>query len=475
MDDGVYVPPYEEPGSGGVEGTGPGAEVPDWNIGQGWSFGNIVDIEDELGTELEQGLQELENMGFDTNLEINGGIGAFFGIEVVDDDVMVNGEECYDVEVYGALGIDLGIEADVDGSTAFLGSTITVDGVGDGKAKGEAVLEGNMYFTTDQLAIAKIDLTVTADLKADVHIDATIEAEGEKMDITADASISVDDVEIQFILSFDPPLKIFDFPIKEGDVWYVPHMDTEVSGSLNAQGTVKTEITATIPGEPAMDESDTVDLSNEIGDNDFFEIVPGGPGDWYGEGGGTEFTCTDLIGDNIYIIETSADDAMAFIDLPGTRQLDSILDPTSMIGDSSAGVEFDANSGFVTGVTMNGEVMTDTVTMEEVKDFTADPQGEVADVTGGAGGDSGIFGLILIIIIVVVVVVVMVVVIKGRQKPQQPQYQQQPYPQQQPYQQQPYDGQQQNYQQPPPPPQQPPQQYPPQENPQQPPPPPPQQ
>ncbi len=449
-------------GGGGVEGTGVGAPVPDWSIGDGWAFGNIVDIEDEMGTEIKDGLQQLDDMGFETNLEINGGLGVYFGIEVIDDDVMIGDNECYNVEVAGGFGIDLGIEADVDGSTAFLGSTISVDGKGDGFAKGEVILEGNMYFTTDQLAIAKIDMTMTAELKAEVHIDATVKAEGETMDITADASIDVDDVEIVFQLTFDPPIKLFDFPIKEGDVWYVPHMDTEVTGVLNAKGTITTDISATIPGEPSTNEKDTINLATEIGNNNFFEVIPGGPGDWYGYGGGAMFTCTDLIGENIYVIETNAGDAFSFFDMSGTRQFTDILDPTSLIGDGNVGVQYDASSGFITGATMDGEVMTETVTMDEVKDFTASPQAEVADVTGGAGGSS-LFGFLLLIIIVVVVVVIIVVVVQKNKKPQQPQYappQQQYAPQQPQY-----------YEQPPAPPQQQPQQYPPQD--QQPPPPPP--
>ncbi len=451
----AVTPGYTGGIGAGIEGTGPGAPVPIWNIGDGWSFGNIVDIEKEMGTEINQGLQQLNDMGFNTNLDINGGFGVFLGAEVIADDVSVNGYECYNVEVTGGAGIDVGIEADVDGSTAFLGTTVSVDGTGDGFAKGEMVLEGNVYFTTDQLAIAKIDLTATADLKAEVHIDATVVMNGETQDFKADTSIDVDGVEVTFQLSFNPPLKLFDFPIKEGDVWYVPHADTEVTGVLNAKGTITTDVDATIPGEPPMKETETRNLASEIGNNDFYEVIPGG---W----DGARFECTQLIGNDIYMIEAGAGDMFGFIGMPGTRQLGG-LDPTSMV-DASSGVQYDSNSGFITGVTMNGEVITDSATMEEVKEFTTDPQGEVTSATGGAGGGS-LFTLILLLIIVVVVVLIVVVAVqkKKKQQPQQPQYAPPPpqYGVQQP----------QNYQQPPPPPQQPPQEYPPQG--QQPPPPPP--
>ncbi len=451
-------------GGGIVEGTGPGAQLPEWNIGNGWSFGNVVDFEEEFKDEIDQGLAEIKAQGFDANVDVSGGLGVYFGVEVVDDDKQVNGYECYDVHVKGGIGIDFSLEADVKGSMDLYGTIISIDGDGSVYAVGEAILDGHVYYTVDNLAITKIDLKITAELEAEAHVDATMTTNDVAQRVKMDAAIDIVDAEITFQLSFDPPVDMFQFPVKEGDVWYVPHTDTTVSGVLNAKGTVTTEISGSVPGEPPLDDKQTINLATEIGDNNFSEVVPGGPGgydDYYNFVSGTRFECTQLIGDNIYIIETSAGDAMALFDF-GTRQDVTDFLPIDSITEANAGVQYDANSGFITGATMNGEVVTDQVTMDEVESFVANPQGEVADETGGRADSGGLIGLLLLIMIVIVVVVVVVVLAGRNKKPQQPQQQYQD-PQQPQY-----------YQEQPPPPPQPPQQYPPQDQ-QPPPPPPPQQ
>lgn len=462
---------FEYTGGGGnggiVEGTGPGAQLPEWTIGDGWSFGKVVDLEKEFKDEIDEGLAEIRNQGFDANVDVAGGLGVYLGVEVIDDDKQVNGYECYDVKVTGGIGIDFSLDARVKGSMDIYGTSISIDGDGSAYAVGEAILDGHVYYTVDNLAIAKIDLTLTAELEAEAHIDATMTTNDVAQRVKLDASIDVVDVEITFQLSFDPPVDMFQFPVKVGDVWYVPRTDTTVSGVLNAKGTVTTEVTGSVPGEPPMDDKQIVNLATEIGDNNFSEVVPGGPGgydDYYNFVSGTRFECTQLIGDNIYIIETSAGDAMALFDF-GTRQDVTDFLPIDDLENTKAGMQYNANEGFITGATMNGEVVTDQVTMEEVETFVANPQGEVADETGGRADSGGLIGLLLLLIIVILVVVV-IVVIAGKKKPQQPQYYQ---PQQQQYQD---PNQPQYYQeQPPPTPEQPPQQYPPQD--QQPPPPPP--
>ena len=451
-------------GGGIVEGTGPGAQLPEWNIGNGWSFGNVVDFEEEFKDEIDQGLAEIKAQGFDANVDVSGGLGVYFGVEVVDDDKQVNGYECYDVHVKGGIGIDFSLEADVKGSMDLYGTIISIDGDGSVYAVGEAILDGHVYYTVDNLAITKIDLKITAELEAEAHVDATMTTNDVAQRVKMDAAIDIVDAEITFQLSFDPPVDMFQFPVKEGDVWYVPHTDTTVSGVLNAKGTVTTEISGSVPGEPPLDDKQTINLATEIGDNNFSEVVPGGPGgydDYYNFVSGTRFECTQLIGDNIYIIETSAGDAMALFDF-GTRQDVTDFLPIDSITEANAGVQYDANSGFITGATMNGEVVTDQVTMDEVESFVANPQGEVADETGGRADSGGLIGLLLLLMIVIVVVVVVVVLAGRNKKPQQPQQQYQD-PQQPQY-----------YQEQPPPPPQPPQQYPPQDQ-QPPPPPPPQQ
>ncbi len=440
-------------------GSGPAADVPDWNVGQEWAFGNVVDIEKVLNPYIEDTLTQLDAFGFETVFDINGGAGLLFGIEVTDDSTMVNGEECYDTTVNAAVAIDFDMEASVDGATSLFGPRIIAEGEGTASGEGEIVVAGNVYFTKDKLAIAKIDLKISAEIVAEAYMDATVTVDGDTEFIEFDAEFSAEDVEVNLKMNFDPPIDLFDFPIMEGDVWYVPHTGTDTWGSVTASGVVRMDVSGNGPDGAVINERE-VEYLNDLNDGNFESYIDGGPGRY---GGGTLFECTDLTGD-VYTIEYYNDNSM---DIFGTRQDTGIMNTLSTIQDSTAGVQFDASSGFVTGITVNGDTITDTATMDEVEDFTADPQGEVDEVIDGG---SGAFGILLIIIIVVVVAVVMMVVIMNKKKSKQPpqHHQPQPYGGQQSHQ--PYDG----HQQPPPPPQHTPEQYPPQENHQQPPPPPPQ-
>ncbi len=429
----------------------PQATVPTMTVGDGVYWGGVKDIGAEIEDELDTALSEFEDLGFDVSYDINGGIGAYFGIEVVGDDSDINGVMCYDIEITGAIAIDVGLSASVDGSVSESGYEISVDGSGNGFIEIEVNLNGHMYLTVDELALAKIDLTLTAEGRGEVHLDADMSMQGTSQSIQADAEMSINDVQIDFDLAFDPPLDIYQFPMWEGKEWYVPGYDTDVSGSLNAQGTIVYDVYAVVPGEEPIDETETINLATEIGSNDFYENIPGGQPDdyWYG-GGGTLFTCVYASGD-IFIIETDMGNAFGY----GTRQVPDI---DSMI--PSTGFQYDAQTGLITGMTMDGELMTTEVTAAEVEEFAEDPLAEVKAETGGHDGGSSILGILLIGVIVIIVVVIVVVMLTKKKSPpvhQHPQqYDQQPPPPPAEYQQ-PVDQQYQQppadqYQQPPPPP-----------------------
>ena len=349
----------------------------------------------------------------------------------------------------------MGLEASVDGTVSEGGYSVSVDGSGSGYLEFEANLDGHIYLTVDELAIAKIELTITAEGHGEASLDADYSLEGVSQKITADATVDIEDVQIDFDLAFDPPLDVYQFPMWEGKEWYLPGYDTDVSGSLDAQGTVTYDVYAAVPGETPVDESETTNLATEIGNNDFFETIPGGEYDYWDGGGGALFTCAYASGD-IFIIETDMGNAFSSMNF-GTRQ--GIPDVNSMV--PSTGIQYNGQTGMITGMTMDGELMTEEVTEEEVEDFAEDPLKEVASVTGGhsSGLDAGLLGIILIGVIVIVVVVVVVVMLTKKKTPPAQQYPQQPYqqppppppeyqPQQDPHQQPPAD----QYQQPPPPP-----------------------
>ena len=438
------------------------ATVPTMTVGDGVYWGGVKDIGDEFEQELEDGLQDFEDMGFDVSYDINGGVGAYFGMEVASDSTDIDGVTCYDIAVNGAIAIDLGLEASVDGNINEGGYSVSVDGSGSGFIELEANIDGHIYLTVDELAIAKIDFTITAEGHGEATLDADYDLGGVNQKITADATVDIEDVKIDFDLAFDPPLDVYQFPMWEGKQWYVPGYNTDVSGSLNAQGTITSDIYMKATGQDTVDEKETINLATEMGSNDFFETIPGGEYDYWIGGGGTLFTCSYASGD-IFVIETDMGSAFGGMDF-GTRQ---IPDVNNMV--PSTGFQYNGQTGLITGMTMDGDLMTEEVTEAEVEDFADDPLKEVASETGGhsSGLDAGLLGIMLVGVIVIIVVIVVVVFLTKKKAPPVQQYPQQPgqqppppppeyQPQQDQYQQAPADQYQQpppdQYQQPPPPP-----------------------
>jgi hypothetical protein len=439
------------------------AEVPTLTVGDSAYFGGVKDIGEEYKTQIDDALQQYEDMGFNINYDISGGMGAYMGWEVVSNSADINGNTCYDLKLTGALAINIGFDGSVDGNMDLgsYGGTVTVDGSGSGFVEFEATLDGHMYLTVDEMAIAKIQLTIKADGKLEFNIDATASMSAQNMVMKADATASIDGAQLDFLLEFDPPMDIYQFPISLGDTWYVPSVDTQASGSVNAQGIISYDVNAEITGQEPTHDTNTTNLATEIGNNNFDETIPGGAPDMWGYGGGLKFNCSKVSGD-IFIIEM---DMLGMMDtssmLPGTRQF-SGLDPASMM--PSTGMQFDKNKGMITGMTLDGQAMTSEVPKAEVDSFVASPMEDLTAETGGRSASSGSLLMILVIVIVIVVVIVVVVMVAMRKKIP-PAQQQHPQPM---------------YQQPPPPPQQYPpqdqygqQQYPPQQQGQYPPPPPP--
>lgn len=466
-------------GGGTGTGTGEGAQLPEWNIGDGWYFGKTWDF-DAMQAEIDAGLNEAiaELPGFDADATVAGGVGLYFGVEVVDDDYDLNGVPCYQVDITGALGVDFGLDAFVKGSVNEDLMQISVDATADAVIVAEANLEGSLFFTVDELAFARGEFTISADGQLDVNVDADVQmsmdlsgfgggAENVDAHIVADVHGEVNNAQLTGSLECDPAIDFFDFPIMLADQWQVPNAETDVTGSWSGSGTISwnadvTGISAVDPTTPDIHESDSVDLAQEIGSGTVNSVL-----DPFWDG--VTLRCTQVIDNKYYIIEANTGEIFNYIDFSAFGVKQYGIDPMDMIGDvapQDAGVQFDADSGFVTGMTVDGEVMTTMSTAAEVDAFAADPLGDVQDETGGhgtVGEGGGIFSLLIIgiILIVVVLVVVMVVVSRRKRKgpeemygappQQQPQYYQQQdqtiqHPQDQTYQHPP------QQQQPPPPP-----------------------
>jgi hypothetical protein len=263
-------------------------------------------------------------------------------------------------------------------------------------------------------------------------------------DINADISLDIDQVSFTGSIECDPPISIFDFPIYEYDTWWVPEEETTITTNWNAQGTIDMSADITgIPDEPDVHEHETVNLAVEIGSGSESLTI----NHW----DGVQLECVAVYGNN-YIIEVGTGQFIDYVDW-GTRQygidyMDML--PVDEVMPENAGVQYNADSGFIDGMTMDGEVMTTTTNKAQVDSFSADPLSNIeSHGSVGEGGALGILLIVGIIVIVVVFVVVLVVVTRRKKTPLD-----QMYGAQQPYQQPPPQPPQEQYQQPPPPPQQ---------------------
>lgn len=438
------------------------AEVPVWNIGDGWYFGNTADFS-EMQAEIDQGLQDLPP-GFDADINVAGGVGVYFGVEVVDDDVIVNGYTCYQVDINGAVGVDFGLDASVDGTYSEQGISIDVDAEGNAIIVGEANLLISLFFTADTARkLVKGELEFTAEANVEVSVDAIVDFDmggfeglegfntSQRYDVSADISAEATNVRITGSVMFDPPLDFFEFPIYEHDVWWVPESGTEITTTWAAQGTIDVSADITgIPNEPDVHEHETLNLATEIGSGSDSYTVQS----WEQ----VRFECVAVYGNN-YIVETSTGEFMNFFDWGGTRQYEDYLDmlPVDDMLPSNAGVQYNADEGFVTGLSIDGEVQTATSDKATVDNFVAEPLDYVEGHGSVGEGGAALGALLLIGIIAIVVIFVVVVIVVSKRKKSGPEdiygAQQQPPPYQPPPQYPP--------QQSPPPPQQPPYQPPP--------------
>jgi hypothetical protein len=421
------------------------AELPVWQEGDGWWFGNTADFS-ELQAEIDAGMAELPP-GFTADINVAGGIGVSLGVEVVNTSYDYNGNICYKVDVTGGLGVDFGLEASVVGEMTEDLLSIEIDGDASLIIVGEANLDGSLFFTVDELAFAGGDITLTADATADLIVDAYVklfmdtsgfggEVISEEATIAADASVVIDNAMITGSLDIDPPIDFLQFPIIVYDEWEVPGVDTDWTASMSGSGTVTADIDVTgIPNTPDMHEHQVINLATEIGSHSGTGMIDGF---W----DSVRLRCVESYGNN-YIIETEAGNFFNYFDFPGVRQYG--IDPMDLVGDvvpSSAGVEYNADDGFITGVTVDGDVKTSPMSKTEVESFSESPLEDVQQDTGGHGSvgeaGGGIFLLLMIVVIVIIVAFVLVAVMAGRRKkkgpeemygaPQQPPVYQQPPP-----------------------------------------------
>lgn len=171
------------------------AEQPTWEVGDSWSLGKSdIDL---------SSTSSFMGITFDTT-----GDGSYY---VVYEVVKAGGEE-YTVDLTGGMKIDMDVE---------LGGLGSMDMSMVGK------VDGTLYYTKDNLALDRADETIDLDMKFSGNITAMGKAKSFSGSMNATSNMNI---------TYDPPIDIFDFPIKVGENWTAESTAT-VKGSIS--GTMK--------------------------------------------------------------------------------------------------------------------------------------------------------------------------------------------------------------------------------------------
>ncbi|MDP7264673.1 MAG: hypothetical protein QGH39_03845 [Candidatus Thermoplasmatota archaeon] len=249
--------------------------VPVLEKGQKWSQSISVDLNDMIGDLdidkiIDEAGAELKDSGiltsFDVDVDFNGGgIGLYMTSEVMDDNADVNGEKCYQVRNTLYFGSGLGIEA----SANIAGSGISIKGSGSAEYYVEFDLVIDMWMTTDELAITRIDATLKPSLNAEAAASVKANIENMNFDIKGGASIKTENIVASATLDFDEPFDILELPIEENEKW-TPEGDFTGTASVSGKIRARADITG-IPEEDDIHEDETIDLAQESGGEEDFE------------------------------------------------------------------------------------------------------------------------------------------------------------------------------------------------------------
>lgn len=295
-----------------------GVETPEWNVGDEWVMGFEETITDE---ELMSKLTPSERAVLDyVTLDADISLGVYESLRVMESGVMIGDYETYRTyfeAYYGAVGsLDLYANLDENDYQAIFDSIfddeemyydseyedefyyeesdifedIQIDLMYDisGYLWMECDLTGDVYFTEDKLAVVKEVMTykINADINYDMDMKTTM-TEGsftEKMDMSAKTQIQYEDVTVDFIIEYDPPLELFEYPFDEYDYWYT---DSSVKFTVtDASGTIYYDISLS----SSIDFMDSIKENGEIvlSKDDFTDTTESYNIEISGESSGTE-------------------------------------------------------------------------------------------------------------------------------------------------------------------------------------------
>ncbi|MFO8050326.1 MAG: hypothetical protein R6V01_01345 [Thermoplasmatota archaeon] len=233
------------------------AEAPEWDEGDEWSMGYETDLGEMITSMLGEleGLEEEEFGSIDHDVE---GKAAYYMIFRVAEETGTQ----YTMDISTGGGVDIDGNAKItmdmpeegeyrygydswDFEPPMETKEITIDLVLGVSVK----VEGTAHFTQDGLKLQDLKMVMTLEGNFDLDIvnfpemDNDFDPETDEMVMTVeytdyDMSGSAD-IKATFDMDFDPPLDIFDFPIRENEEWTAESNVTvsgTYEGTLDADG-----------------------------------------------------------------------------------------------------------------------------------------------------------------------------------------------------------------------------------------------
>lgn len=269
-------------------------EKPTWIIGDNWCMGytmDFSDLEDELRDEFETSSGEIKQ------LDVEGEIGMYQSAKVVDNDVVVNIDgtkyTCYKVyfEQYvgGAFTMKYDLEmqvpdysdyeededyyeddyyGDYRSSSTYDSEMITITANLNMYMEVKGDIVGDIYYTVDDLAVAKGTFSQVIDAEVEMDMSGRMGYE-EYMDI--DMEYQFFNVQSEYVVEYNPPLDIFDFPIEPNEYWSASSSMTTTLNKIS--GKISYDMSTLGTEYPATSMRDDIDLAKEVSTPDTYGPV----------------------------------------------------------------------------------------------------------------------------------------------------------------------------------------------------------
>jgi len=275
--------------------------IPTWEEGDSWSMGFYEEFdEDKLmsGEDIDEStIGMFAQFG---KFDIDGGIGFFQTLTVLDTDDTSTGIECYKVafeQYYGAvLTADVEVhmdENDIPELSGVEGFEFQMDLDLDGYLWFQMDTDGYIYFTVDDLAIAREDINVLANADIDFYgimnyqmsgspeeggsgevtydtgneysYDESIDSSGSGLfpdEMELDMELTVEDMALEYVVEYEPPLDVFDFPISPDEQWSA---SSDMTITLNKiAGAITYDFAGKIPDSDFQPQSGSVELGKGL-------------------------------------------------------------------------------------------------------------------------------------------------------------------------------------------------------------------